>query len=107
MDVKPKKYLGQHFLLDDSVSQRISESLFIKKNLNLGLPIDSSINIQFEKKIKHMNYIFSNGIDFIHEFFNFERKFKNNFLSSSVKLLGENPKINKLFTNIADRGINF
>ena len=35
MDVKPKKYLGQHFLLDDSVSHRISESLFIKKKLNL------------------------------------------------------------------------
>ena len=35
MDVKPKKYLGQHFLLDDSVSKRISESLFIEKNLNL------------------------------------------------------------------------
>ena len=35
MDVKPKKYLGQHFLLDDSVSQRISESLCIKKKLNL------------------------------------------------------------------------
>ena len=35
MDVKPKKYLGQHFLLDDSVSHRISESLCIKKKLNL------------------------------------------------------------------------
>ena len=35
MDVNPKKYLGQHFLLDDSVSKRISESLFIEKNLNL------------------------------------------------------------------------
>ena len=66
-----------------------------------------SVNIEFEKKMRHKNYIFLNGVDFIHEFFNFERKFKNNFLSSSVKLLGENPKINKLFTNIADRGINF
>ena len=35
MDVKPKKYLGQHFLLDDSVSHRISDSLCIKKKLNL------------------------------------------------------------------------
>lgn len=35
MDVKPKKYLGQHFLLDDSVSRRISETLCIKKKLNL------------------------------------------------------------------------
>ena len=35
MYVKPKKYLGQHFLLDDSVSQRISASLCIEKNHNL------------------------------------------------------------------------
>ena len=79
----------------------------IKKKIDLGLAVDSSVNKEFEKKLRHRNYIFSNGIDFIHEFFNFERKFKNNFLSRSVKLLGENPKINKLFTNIADKGINF
>ena len=35
MDVKPKKYLGQHFLLDDSVSERISNSLHIGNKLNL------------------------------------------------------------------------
>jgi 16S rRNA (adenine1518-N6/adenine1519-N6)-dimethyltransferase len=35
MDVKPKKYLGQHFLLDDSVSQKISNYFLIEKNLNL------------------------------------------------------------------------
>ena len=79
----------------------------INEKINLGLPIDKFVNIEFEKKMRHKNYIFLNGIDFIHEFFNFERKFKNNFLSRSVKLLGENPKINKLFTNIADKGINF
>ena len=35
MYVKPKKYLGQHFLLNDSISQRISASLCIEKNHNL------------------------------------------------------------------------
>ena len=41
MDVKPKKYLGQHFLLDGSVSKRISESLFIEKKrlLSRKIPI--------------------------------------------------------------------
>ena len=29
---------------------------------------------EFEKKTKHMNFIFSNGVDFIYEFFNFDRK---------------------------------
>ena len=77
----------------------------IKEKLSLGLPIDNSVNKQFEKKVKHKNYIFSNGIDLIHEFFNFERKFKNSFLSQSVQKIGRYPLINKMFTKIADRGI--
>ena len=78
----------------------------IKEKINLGLSLDISVNSQFEKTSKHTNYIFSNGIDLIHEFFNIERKFKNNVFSKSVKLLGKNPYINKLFTQIADKGIN-
>tara|TARA_S200000501_G_scaffold371911_1_gene415903 strand:- start:709 stop:1788 length:1080 start_codon:yes stop_codon:yes gene_type:complete len=76
----------------------------IQKRLNLGLPIDSNICIDFEKKTKHKNLIFVNGIDFIHQFFNFERKINNNFLSKSVQYLGKNNSINKFFTKIADEG---
>ena len=77
----------------------------IKKKIDLGLEIDSSINDEFEKKIKHKNFIFSNSIDLIHEYFNLERKFKNKILSKSVKILGKNQVINKLFTRFADKGI--
>ena len=35
MEVKPKKYLGQHFLLDKTVSQRIADAINIKPTLNL------------------------------------------------------------------------
>ncbi len=79
----------------------------IIKRLNLGLDLDASTNIEFEKKIKHKNFIFENGIDFIYEFFNVERKLKNNILSKSVRLIGRNPSLNKLFTKIADEGILF
>ena len=79
----------------------------IKNKIDLGLPIDSSVNKEFEKNLKHKNYIFSNSIDFVQEFFNFERKFNNNILSKSVKILGKNRFINKLFTKVADKGINF
>ena len=41
----------------------------IKEKINLGLPLDGSVNEEFEKKLKHKNYIFSSGIDLIHEFF--------------------------------------
>ena len=31
----------------------------IKKKLDLGLSLDSSVNSEFQKKIKHKNFIFS------------------------------------------------
>ena len=76
----------------------------ILNRYSLGLPLDSSINYEFENKSKHKNLIFSNGIDFIHEFFNFERKINTSLISKSVQILGKNPNINKIFTKIADRG---
>ncbi len=78
----------------------------IKERNGLGLPLDSYLNSEFEKKIRHKNYIFSNGIDLIHELFNFERKFNNSILSKSVKFLGNNPSLNKMINQIADKGIN-
>ena len=47
----------------------------IKKKLDVGLPLDKSVELNF-KKVKHKNFIFSNGVDLIHEFFNIERKIK-------------------------------
>ncbi len=76
----------------------------IESKSSLGLNLDSSVNYEFEKKSKHKNYIFSNSIDLVHEFFNFERKTNTSFLSKSVQLLNKNSKIKKLFTKIADRG---
>ena len=79
----------------------------IKEKQSLGLPIDSSINSEFQKKSKHKNFIFSNGIDLIHQFFNIERKFENTFISKSVQFLGKNSSVNKMFTKIADKGLLF
>ena len=77
----------------------------IKDKLDLGLPLDSSVNKEFEKNLKHKNFIFSNGVDLIHEFFNIERKINNNILSKSVQFLGKNSSVNNIFTKIADKGI--
>jgi 2-octaprenyl-6-methoxyphenol hydroxylase len=79
----------------------------IKKKLDVGLPIDKSVSIEFQETVKHKNLIFSNGIDFIHEFFNIERKIKSNFLSKTVKKISNYKSINNIFTKIADRGIFF
>ena len=79
----------------------------IKEKINLGLSLDISVNSQFEKTSKHTNYIFSNGIDLIHELFNVERKMNIGLLSNSVKFVGNYTFINKMFTKIADRGVLF
>jgi len=77
----------------------------IKNKLDVGLSLDSSVNFDFQKKLKHKNFIFSNGVDLIHEFFNLERKMKTSFISKSVKLISSYPLVNKMFTKIADRGV--
>ena len=79
----------------------------IKKRLDLGLPLDSSVNSEFQKNLKYKNFLFSNGVDLIHEIFNIERKTNIGLLSNSVKLISNYPFINKMFTKIADRGVLF
>ena len=77
----------------------------IENRNNLGLSLDYSINSEFENKTKHKNFIFANGIDFIHEFFNFENKFNTKAFSKSLKFFGKNKIINNFFTKFADSGI--
>ena len=79
----------------------------IQKKIDLGLPINSSVNQEFQKNTKHRNFIFSNGIDFIYEFFNFERKTKSKIFSKTAKFLGKNFNLNKKFIEIADNGFLF
>ena len=77
----------------------------IREKLDLGLILDSSVNYEFEKKTRHKNYIFSNGIDLIYEFFNLERKLNDKTLSKYVKLAGNNQFIKKILIKVADNGI--
>ena len=78
--------------------------VLISNRINLGLPIDKSINYEFEKYTKSKNYLFSNGIDFIYEFFNFERKLNNKFLNQSISHFVKNKKLNNVFKSFADMG---
>jgi len=77
----------------------------IQSRKECGLDLDISICSDFEKNTKDKNYLFSNGIDLIYEFFNFESKINNNILSKSLKFLGKNKVINKFFIKFADTGI--
>ena len=70
-----------------------------------GLELDSSICSDFEKKRKHTNYLFSQGVDFLYEFFKFESKINNYALNKTIKFLGKNQTIIKLARKFADKGI--
>ena len=77
----------------------------IDYKLRNGLDLDSSVCSEFMSQNKHKNYLFSQGIDFIYEFFNFENKINNNFLSKSLQFFGNNKISNKFLTKFADEGI--
>ena len=85
---------------------KILINIIINKK-NLGLPLDKSVNYEFEKISKHKNLIFSSGIDIVHEIFNIERKTKNELFGKSVQFIGRNRSINKFFRKVADKGIFF
>ena len=96
---------GQGFNMTIRDIKKIHELIKFKKEH--GLTLDISICSDFEKSTKVNNYLFSNGIDFIYEFFNFENKFNTNKLSKSLKFLGKNKIANDFFTKFADTGIIF
>lgn len=75
-------------------------SEIIEDRLNLGLQLDYSIYEEFEKKTKHLNFLFSNGIDFIYEFF----KNENIFFTRILKQLNNKEAFKKIFQKYADQG---
>ena len=85
---------------------KILEEL-IDFRLNLGLPLDKSILKEFENKTKATNYLFSSGIDFIHDFFKFDNRFGNNYTKNILKSLGNRNLFNESMSNIADKGLYF
>ena len=81
-------------------------SSLIQKQIDLGIQLDTFILDKFEKKTKHMNFIFSNGIDFIYELFNFDKKSKDKSINKILKLLSKNKTLTNTFIKFADSGLN-
>ncbi len=94
---------GQGFNMTIRDVKEINNLIIFKKQH--GLDLDKSICSDFEKRTKNKNYLFSQGIDLIYEFFNFENKFNNGALSNSIKFIGKNKFVNNFFTKFADKGI--
>ena len=95
---------GQGFNMTIRDIKIISE--IIQNKIDLGMQLDESILEEFEKKTKHINFIYSSGIDFIYEFFNFDKKTKNNNLIKTLRFLGRNKNVTNAFIELADKGLN-
>ena len=77
----------------------------IDYKIKLGLSIDQNICIEFQNNTKSKNFVFSEGINFIYEYFNSENKIGNDVIDSTVRLIGRNKILNKYFKIIADMGL--
>ena len=77
----------------------------IDNKIELGLALDQSVCIEFQNKTKSKNFVFSEGIDLIYEYFNSENKIKNNLIDTSIRYIGKNKYINDYFKKIADIGL--
>jgi 2-octaprenyl-6-methoxyphenol hydroxylase len=82
-------------------------SRIIQNKIDLGIQLDSSILIEFEKKTKSKNFIFSQGIDFIHEVFNFDKKTRGKGFNNFLKIMGSNKNLTNYLIKFADKGLNF
>ena len=95
---------GQGFNMTIRDIKTLSE--IIQTKINLGIQLDQTVLEEFENKTRYKNFIFSSGIDFIFEFFNFEKNTKDRNLNKILKLLGKNKSFKNIFIKIADKGLN-
>ena len=79
--------------------------MIIKNKVDCGLEIDSSCLKDFEEDSKSKNFIFSEGINFIQEFFRIKKSFGDKKLGNFVKKIGKNNKIKNFLIKVADEGI--
>jgi len=82
-----------------------SLSKIINNNRELGITFNNAMLLDFENQNKHLNFIFSQGIDLIKNFFELESNDKSKILSKSIKLFGNNLALNKTLNKFADNGL--
>ena len=81
-------------------------SQLIKKNLDLGLSLETILE-KFEKERKNSNFVFAMGVDFLHEFFKLNNKYKLKFINNFFKFINKNIFIKNKLANFADKGFSF
>ena len=117
----PRKYIHKNILIFGDLLHRIHPlagqgfnmtirdiqilSNIIDKKINLGLPIDITVAEDFQKSMKHFNYLYGKGIDSILEFFNLDNKLNNSISKSLFDILNKNYLFKKYTKIFSDSGI--
>ena len=96
---------GQGFNMTLRDIKKLSQ--IINERINLGLPLDSFVLKEFCNKTKHINQIFSTGVDLIYEFFKLENKIDNNYTNQIVKYFAKNKFFKNQVPKFADKGLFF
>ena len=78
----------------------------IQKNIDLGLELSTAIRA-FEKDRKHNNFFFAYGIDFLHNFFEKENRFKILDNKKISETLDNSFFLKKISEKFANKGFNF
>tara|TARA_B110000971_G_scaffold142274_1_gene145459 strand:- start:713 stop:1678 length:966 start_codon:yes stop_codon:yes gene_type:complete len=95
---------GQGFNMTIRDIKDLSE--IIQNKINLGLQLDTFILEEFQNKTKNRNFIFSKGIDFIYEFFNFDKKKGGKNLNKILQYFGTNKNFMSSVIKFADKGLS-
>ena len=78
----------------------------VNHKIDHGLSLDQSLLKEFENKTKHLNYLYVSSIDFIHEFFKLDNKFKNIYSKKLFNFLENNNLFKKYSIMLADKGLS-
>jgi 2-octaprenyl-6-methoxyphenol hydroxylase len=80
-------------------------SQIIQDKIDLGIQLDTFVLDEFEKKTKSTNFLFSGGIDFIYEAFNFKKKNDKKNMYKILKFFGKNKNFMNSLIRLADKGL--
>ena len=119
--VLPKKYYHKNILffgdsihtihplagqgLNMTIRDIIKLNEILDKKIDLGMQIDKNIYKEFENKTKSLNLVFSTGVDFIYEFFRFNKNVVPGPISKKIfSLINKNEKLKDISIKYANFG---
>ena len=79
-----------------------SLSYILDENIKLGIENGEIISQKFQSKNKHLNFIYSLGIDYINSFFKIDNKLKNSLTDPIFKILKKNKFLNNYATFLSN-----